>query len=513
MMAAAEERHRRRRVRRVLIFTATALATILVVGFMALLLATRSFVASGEIAPNVSIAGLDVAGMTREEALSALRTQWLPSLPDAVRVTFPGGEWDARREELGVRLGLEAAVDDALKVGREGGLMAQLTARIRLIDNPVRVEVPVEVDEATLEDAVGGLAETVDRDPVDADFEIAGREVNIIPGQVGRLLNIDATMAAIRSALSEPSAEQVEAVVEVRQPAVTEEDLAHIEVVLAEYSTPYNPARRDRSHNLRLAVSKLNEVVIRPGEEFSFNQTVGERLVEAGYREAPIFINGEVKPSTGGGVCQIASTTYNVALLANLDMIERHHHSRPVDYVPTGRDATVYWGQYDLKFRNSLKHPVVILGEVGSSTVTLRMVGSREDDADVEIVREGLSRIPHDTKEIEDPELDEGETEVEKKGRDGWRVTVYRKATRGDKVIRSEKLHTDYYAPQTEIVRVGTRPLEEELEEGPPTPPEPGALPPPGEAAPGEADAPDAGGRTPADAPPPPGDRLAPDVP
>ncbi|MGC9319227.1 MAG: VanW family protein [Armatimonadota bacterium] len=455
--AAAEEAAPRSRARRILTVSAIALGTILVAGTVALLVATHSWVGSGTIAPNVTIAGLDVSGMTRPEALTALRTRWVPALPDAVTLTFPGGEWDARREELGVELKLEQAVDEAVSVGRGEGLLAALSTRMALVRDPVGIQVPVAINEETLEDAIGGLAEVVDREPVDADIRVIGDQVEVVPGKVGRLLDIDATMQAVNSALADPRAETVQAVVRTQQPAVTAEDLAHIEVVLAAYGTPFNPRRVDRTHNLALAARKLNEVVIHPGEEFSFNRAVGERLVEEGYREAPIFINGDVEPSTGGGVCQIATTTYNTALLANLDMIERHPHSRPVDYAPAGRDATVYWGQYDLRFRNSLHHPVLILTEVGSSRVTIRMLGAREDDAEVELIREGLTRIPHDTEEIEDPELEAGETEVEEEGRDGWRVTLYRRATRNGRVVRDEKLHTDYYRPQKEIIRIGTK--------------------------------------------------------
>lgn len=450
------------RVKRILIVAGVALVTILLIGTVALAIATSSWVKSGEIAQNVTIAGVDVGGMTQEEAVAGLRDRWVPSLPEAVKVTFPGGEWEARRHELGVRFKLEVAAQKAVRVGREGGLADQMRARLGMRGNAVNIDVPVEFDEDTLDDAIGGLAETVDRDPVDADIKVAGDEVEVVPGVVGRTLNIESTMEAVKTALADPTAEEVAAVVETTQPAVTAEDLSHIEVVLASYSTPYKSWQKDRTHNLGLAAQRLNEVVLHPGEEFSFNGIVGERVAKDGYREAPIFINGEVEPSLAGGICQIASTMYNVALLANMDMIERHKHSRPVDYVPTGRDATVYWGVYDLKFRNSLKHPILLLAEVGGGEVSFRILGSREDDAKVELIREGLTRIPHGKKEIDDPELPEGEKEVEKDGRDGWRVTVYRKATRDGKVIRDEKLHTDVYAAETRVVRVGTKPPEKE---------------------------------------------------
>ncbi|MFP4249635.1 MAG: VanW family protein [Armatimonadota bacterium] len=464
-MAAAEseEEHTssgRRKL--ILIVTAAALATMLVVGAIALAITTASWVRSGEIAQNVTIAGIDAGGMTGEQAVAALRDRWLPSLPDTVSITFPGGEWEAERDELGVRFKLDVAAQKAVRVGREGGLLDQMRARLSSRRGVVDVEVPVEFDDNTLDAAIGGLAATVDRDPVDADIKVAGTDVEVIPGVIGRQLDIQATMDAVKSALTNPGAESVEAVVETEEPSVTAEDLSHIEVVLASYSTPYRAHETDRTHNLKLAAARLNEVVLHPGEQFSFNGIVGERLAKDGYRQAPIFINGEVEPSLAGGICQIASTMYNVALLANMDMVERHKHSRPVDYVPTGRDATVYWGIYDLKFKNSLKHPVLLLTSVGGGEVTFKMLGSREDKADVEIIREGLSRIPRGEKEIEDPELEEGKREEEKEGRDGWRVTVYRKATRDGKVIRDERLHSDVYAAQTRVVRVGMKPPEDE---------------------------------------------------
>jgi len=251
-------------------------------------------------------------------------------------------------------------------------------------------------------------------------------------------------------------------------------------VVLGQYTTKFRPHQRDRTHNLRLAAAALNETVIKPGEVLSLNERIGQRLEERGYRPAPIFIEGEVTASTGGGVCQIASTTYNAALLANLDIVERHHHSRPVDYVPTGRDATVYWGQYDLKIRNNLSHAVLLLATVGESSLTMKFLGAAEDDYDVEITRSGLTRIGYSTQEVPDPELEEGTRKVEKEGRSGWRVTVHRKVTRNGKLVREQKLHDDYYPPQNEIVRVGTK--KKPPAPAPPTPapsPAPAPGPPP----------------------------------
>ncbi len=330
------------------------------------------------------------------------------------------------------------------------------------------VDVPVRrrVDEDMLAAAIEGMVVAVDREPEDADITVTGEEVEVVPGKVGRALDVANTARQLARTLEDPAANTVEAVVETEVPNVTAEDLAHIEVVLGQFTTKFKPWKTNRTHNLRVAAEALNETVIKPGETLSLNDRIGERLTERGYRPAPIFLEGEVTPSTGGGVCQIATTAYNAALLTNLEIVERHHHSRPVDYAPTGQDATVYWGLYDLKVKNDLTHALLLLVEMDENTLTMKFLGSREDDYDVEVSRTGLSRLGYGTKEQPDPELEEGKREVEKEGRSGWRVNVFIKVTRDGEVVREERLHSDHYGSQTKVIRVGTKLPEETPEDG-----------------------------------------------
>ncbi len=479
---------RRSRLKRFAIILAAALITVLLVGAVAVALTTRSFSSSGRIARNVNVAGVPVQNYNFQEAVEALHSQWVPTLPKEIAIKYPGGEAKIAPENLGVDLMVENAAERALRVGRTGNLIAQLVTRARLWHSPVSIEVETRVDTEELHRALVELAEKINRKPRNARVKVSGEKVEVVPGETGRALDVAASAEKLGEALTDPRLASTELAVDTVPPAVTAEDLAYIEVVLGQYSTPFNPNRRDRTHNLKLAAGILNETVVKPGERFSLNEVIGPRLTELGYRAAPIFIEGEVRPSTGGGVCQIASTTYNAALLANLDIRERHHHSRPVNYCPTGRDATVYWGQYDLKFVNNLKHAILILASTVDSRLHVKMLGSREDDYEVEIYRQGLTRITHEHREVEDPELEAGKYEVEKAGRDGWRVTAYRTVKRNGKIVRQQKLHTDYYAPQVGIMRLGTKRAEEPEEELPTAEGaegEPGTEPVPTEGAPG----------------------------
>lgn len=118
------------------------------------------------------------------------------------------------------------------------------------------------------------------------------------------------------------------------------------------YYTQILDTDKSRVKNLILCANVLDGVEIAPGEEFSFNETVGRRTKEKGYEEASIIIGDESGCAVGGGVCQISSTLYNAALLSGMEITERHSHSREVKYIEKGRDAAVSWGTLDLRFKN-----------------------------------------------------------------------------------------------------------------------------------------------------------------
>ena len=436
---------------------------------VAVALSAKQFHDSGMIAPGVSIEGVDVGGMEASEASRAVMSQWASRLPAEITLKWPGGEERVSPEKLGARLHIDSAVTKAKRVGREGGLITQVRTRMKLSRSGLDIPVETSVDEDAIEAHLIGLTTKVDRKPRNADISVVGARVDVIPGETGLHLEVADSIQRLAEALRDPRTDSFDLTVKVQHPNIRAEDLQHLEVVLASYTTRFKPSQRDRTENLRLAIGNLSRTVLMPGDTLSFNQRVGPRLIERGFREAPIFVDGEIEPARGGGVCQVASTVYNAALLANLDIRERRRHSRPVDYVPAGRDATVYWGQVDLKIRNNLSRPILILGAIGSDSMTVRILGSRADKYDVEIARSGLRTIPYETKEVPDPELEEGKQKTEKPGRNGVQVTVSRVVKRDGTVVRSQRLHTDTYPSQTRILHVGTKPPEpEEAEEAVP---------------------------------------------
>lgn len=454
------------------------LAALVPVAALAMAITDRRFARSGHIAHNVRIAGIPAGGKTEPEALEAVMRDWVAHLPEQIGLrsaTTAGADKDAwfmTPGELGSRLLLNEAISGARAVGRAGNLFQRSLDRLRLWRSPHDIRVECAMDEDALHEALVGLAGKVDRQPRNAEVEIVDGEVEVVPDVWGRKLKINETAAHLAQVLRDPATKSVELIVEQQEPGVKASQLRKFEVVLGSYGTRFNRAKRSRTHNLHVAVRTLNKAIIMPGEVFSLNERLGPRQPEFGYREAGAFINGELVPSAGGGVCQISSTLYNAALLSNLRIRERRHHSMPVDYVPTGQDATVFYGLIDFKIENDLKNPVLLLADIEGNRLTVNCLGAKEDALDVELVRSDVAVIPHGRKEIEDEELPEGTQEVEKEGRDGHRVTLTRIVRRDDVEIKRERLHRDTYAPRTEVVRVGVgeQPAEGEAEPAAPKP-------------------------------------------
>lgn len=138
---------------------------------------------------------------------------------------------------------------------------------------------------------------------------------------------------------------------------------AQYNVVLGEIRTTYafKGEKASRAHNIELAASKINNVILQPDEIFSYNDVVGPRTKKAGFKEAPVIISGDLVDGIGGGICQVSGTLHASMYLAGMELIEATQHSRKSTYIDAGLDATVVYGSRDLKVKNIYPFPVKIV--------------------------------------------------------------------------------------------------------------------------------------------------------
>lgn len=227
--------------------------------------------------------------------------------------------------------------------------------------------------------------------------------------------------------------------------------------LLATFSTKYAASNVNRTTNLRLAAQKVNGTVLLPGQEFSYNKTLGERTIQAGYKEAAVFSNGEVVNGLGGGICQISSTLYDAVVMANLNVTVRRNHQFVTSYVPAGKDATVVYGSQDFKFVNSRKYPVRIEATVSGGIATVKVWGIKEEvEYDISIETKKTATIAYTTQYIQDPSLPVGTEVVKQAGSNGRKVEAYKVVRLNGQVVSSTLLSRDTYNAMKKIVRVGT---------------------------------------------------------
>jgi len=152
-----------------------------------------------------------------------------------------------------------------------------------------------------------------------------------------------------------------------------------------------------RKTNLRLACEAVNGYILNPGDVFDYNVVVGERTAARGYKAANAYVGGETVQTIGGGVCQVSSTIYYCALMADMEIVTRRMHSYPSSYIPLGMDATVSWGGPEFRFKNNSPYPIKIVAEANGGNVTVSIMSYDDRDYYVEMEYEVLSRTGYST--------------------------------------------------------------------------------------------------------------------
>ncbi len=158
------------------------------------------------------------------------------------------------------------------------------------------------------------------------------------------------------------------------EPGIAPSDLLFTGEKLSEYTTGFDTPKSARGKNIKRAAEAINNKTLQPGEEFSFNDTVGPTTKKNGFHLARIFVKGKDSKGYGGGVCQVSSTLYNAIEKLGLQVTERHNHSKEIFYVPKGKDAATSHGTIDFKFKNTLQFPIKISAFTKENKVTVEVL-------------------------------------------------------------------------------------------------------------------------------------------
>lgn len=227
----------------------------------------------------------------------------------------------------------------------------------------------------------------------------------------------------------------------------------NLQNILATHTTYFNELDSNRTQNIKVAAKNIDGTIIKAGEIFSFNEVVGARTKKRGFKEAVEIINNQYVTGVGGGVCQVSSTLYNAVLFAGLKIVERKNHSRPVNYIPLGRGATVYYDLIDFKFKNNFSKPMMIIAKVVQDQLTITLLGT-DPGINVEVITSSPEIIDPQIIKKTDKKLKRGRKKIVQDGEVGYKVTTRRIIKSGSKIIENSLIAKDIYEPIDKVIKV-----------------------------------------------------------
>ena len=506
-----------------IVITICILVFVLIIGVWSTIFALIN-INSDKIISGICILGIDVSGLTQDEANTKIAENLNSRLETNLVFNHNGILYNVLPSQLECSYDITKAVNEAYSCGRNGNIFVNNFDILNTLINKVNINVDFSYNNDLYESVVSQMNANFEDGIKQSSYTIDGNNLIITSGKAGNVIKSEELRNLIIDKLTsvDYNTDSIEVPVEEVQPDGIDIDKIHSEIykeatdayyttdpyavypssngldfdisideakqmvstpqdtytiplktlypdvttneigreafpdLLATYSTSYASSNANRSTNIALAASKINGTVLMPGEEFSFNGTVGKRTAAAGFKTATVYSNGQVTTDYGGGICQVSSTLYNSVLRANLEITNRVNHTFTVGYVPIGLDATVSWGAPDFKFKNSRSYPVKIVATTSNKRLTISVYGLKEDvEYEVELVSYRTGTVPYSTVYTTDSSLAKGQTRVVQSGSNGATSVAYKILKLNGKEVSRTLLSKDRYSPHNQIIARG----------------------------------------------------------
>lgn len=410
---------------------------------------------SKAIIKGVYIQGIDVSGLSKEEAKQKISNYINSSIPEEIKLKHNDFETSLSTSQLSIYFNTDEAIEIAYQIGKSENIFKNNLIVLEALFSKIYIDPGFSIDENQLEQDLQDISAKLPDKVIESSCYIDGNNLIITKGKSGQAINIKETSKYIKNNINNLNLQNapLELITEQHQPKQLDLDSIYNEIhkepvnayytqnpyvihpsengmdfaisldnakkllqeekeeysiplkilypsvstnmigteafpdLLSEFSTKYAASNRNRTTNLVLAANKINGTVLMPGETFSYNKIVGERTIAAGYKEAPIYVEGRVEDGLGGGICQITTTLYNAVLYANLEVTERRNHQFIPSYAGASRDSTVVYGAIDFKFKNNRDYPIKITCSVANGIANFKIFGLKsENDYDVQII-------------------------------------------------------------------------------------------------------------------------------
>lgn len=400
----------------------------------------------------ITVDGVKVGGLTRGEASEVLEQKIDNIHP--ISLTYKTKSWTEKPRSLGVQIDIQRTVEDAYQSTRRDGLFKRVRENLKT-ETGITKPVKTEINQNRLSTFLTGISHQIARPPQNPRVWATDNSLNISSEKPGIMLDREKTKDKIISSISTKS-RTAELQVQKIEPEFTKEELKGLKPAGA-FTTNVRHEDTNRFHNIKVATNLINGTILKPNEVFSFNSVANNEKTQKLYKVGTVLVNQAPKKAVGGGICQVSSTLYNAALQSGLKVVERRHHSIPVDDgVPLGRDAAVSRGTEDLKFKNNNSISVVT-GKFVGDRITFKIFSQKPPTGEIIIKTEKEKLKPPPPMITNNPNLPEGEIIRKREARIGFKVVTKRETKAPSGEITKQKVSEDLFPPQGTLIIVGTK--------------------------------------------------------
>lgn len=343
----------------------------------------KKYIYTNVIAKNIFVEGIDVSNLTKEEAINYVNENVILG---ELQLNYNGETNVISPDEIDLKYNTSEVVEKAYNYTKTDSYFENVKRFFNLNKNSKNLEIKSLYNENKLSEKIQNISDSINVDMKNAKVYISDSgNISVSSATIGKELDIASTKESIYDAIKNKDYKSIDLKVNIKEPKISTEAVKSVNTLLAEFSTKFSTKDSNRVTNVVLSAKATSDVLLMPGEEFSYNNLTGKRTASNGYKDAPVIINGKLEQDVGGGVCQVSSTLFNSVLYSGLDVTSRRNHSLKSSYVSIGRDAMVSDGGSDFRFKNPYSHPVYIKNTVSNGVITSKIYGNTSDKKNISI--------------------------------------------------------------------------------------------------------------------------------
>ena len=428
------------------------------------------------ILEGVYIGEVKVGGLTKEEAENKI-AEYLKGLNEKsfmllIEDAAGHGEKQIMLSQLEAGWANPEVIDEVISLARRGNVIKRYKERKDIENNNGEYRIRLRIDRNRLLEVLKDNLAEYEISAVNAGISLPERNADFVitEGHDGRKILYDEMVFTLADYIENEWNYTDGVIFQVMTevvPIVYNADSMRLigREAMGSFSTTFKSSTPERSANITNAASKINGMVIYPGEEFSTLSAVTPFNEENGYFEASSYFGGKLTDSFGGGVCQVASTLYNAVLQAEFEVTKRNNHGLTVEYVQLSADAAIAESSgLDFCFKNNTQVPVLITAYVNDRTLTIEVFGydTRPAERTIKYVHEVLEEYePGEDVYEDDPELPKGTMEVKQEAHKGYKAVLYKNVYMNGSLTERIKVNESVYKAAPKYISVGTKTLEE----------------------------------------------------